>query len=407
MEELQKRSLQRTVALGSEPAEKRPLKPSQSRPLSKPRLLAISLGLMVALGGLAISMVLAAPDVEDNFARFWPLAFAGFPIVGALVLWRKPGNRVGLIMLWIGISAGIPQAINAAAVAVADPEFSAILERIGNSLPVDWILVIALLVVFPSGSPSSRTMTWLLRVLFILTPFMIALAIVADFPLPASGRDNPLALPALRAASEVAIAGFVIVPASATAALISIVRRWRNASGTDRLQFRWFAFGIGLLVIGVGSANLPWFNSVLTVLAIIVGVNAVPVAIGIAVLRYRLYEIDRLVSRTVSYAAVIAFLAIIYVSTVYLAQTLVGAESQVTVAASTLAAAAAFNPLRRRVQAVVDHRFNRSRFNAESEAAAFADRLHMAHDLNTVIDDLGDVLSQTVRPASSTLWIRG
>lgn len=328
--------------------------------------------------------------------------------MGALVLWRKPGNRIGLIMLWIGVTAGIPQAITAAAVTVTDAELSAILERIGNSIPIDWILVIALLAVFPSGSTSSRTMKWLLRILFALTPFFIGLAIVADIPLPASGRDNPLGVPALRAISEAAIAGFVVVPLSAFVALVSIVRRWRRASGTDRLQYRWFAVGIALLVVGVSATGfLPWFHPVFSVAAIVLGVNAVPVAIAVAVLRYRLFEIDRLVSRTVSYAVVIALLAVLYTATIYVVQVLVGAESEFAVAGSTLVAAAAFNPVRRRVQVVVDRRFNRARFDAESEASAFADRLHKALDMNTVIEDLSGVLSQTVKPVTSSIWIRG
>ena len=327
--------------------------------------------------------------------------------MGALVLWRKPGNRIGLIMLWIGTSAGIAQAITSAAVAVNEPRLSAILERIGNSLPIDWVLVIALIVVFPSGSASSRPMQWLLRILFILTPFLIGLAIVADVPLPASGRDNPLAVPALRGWSESAIAAFVIVPISAFMALVSIVRRWRKENGTDRLQYRWFAFEIAFLVVALTAGTLPWFDSVLNVLAIILGVNAVPAAIGVAVLRYRLYDIDRLVSRTVSYTAIIALLAVIYTGTIYLVQNLVGAETELAVAGSTLAAAAAFSPLRRRVLASVDRRFNRARFDAETEASAFAERLHKALDLSTVIGDLDTVLAHTVKPATSTIWIRG
>ena len=362
----------------------------------------------IALGGIAISLVWAAPDVESNFTRFWPLAFAGFPIMGALVLWRRPGNRIGLIMLWIGVTAGIPQAITSAAVRVTDTELSAVLERIGNSIPIDWILVIVLLAVFPSGSTSSRTMKWLLRVLVGLTPFFIGLAIVADVPLPASGRQNPLAVPALRALSEGVIAGFVVVPMSAVAALISIIRRWRRASGTDRLQYRWFAVGIALLVVGVSATGiLPWFHPVLSVAAIVLGVNAVPVAIAIAVLRYRLFDIDRLISRTVSYALLVAFLTVVYTATIYAVQALVGAESEFAVAGSTLVAAAAFNPVRRRVQTLVDRRFNRQRFDAEIEASAFAERLHRAVDLNTVVEDLSGVLSQTVKPVTSTIWIRG
>ena len=328
--------------------------------------------------------------------------------MGALVLWRKPGNRIGLIMLWIGVTAGIPQAITAAAVKVEGTELSAVLERIGNSIPIDWILVIALLAVFPSGATSSRTMKWLLRFLFALTPFFIGLAIVADVPLPASGRDNPLGIPALRSISEAAIAGFVVVPLSASVALVSMVRRWRRASGTDRLQYRWFAVAIALLVVGVSATGLlPWFHPILNVAAIVLGVNSVPVAIAVAVLRYRLYEIDRLVSRTVSYAVLVALLAVVYTATIWVVQVLVGLESELAVAGSTLVAAAAFNPVRRRVLTIVDRRFNRSRFDAETEASAFAERLHQALDLNTVIEDLSGVLSQTVKPVSSTIWIKG
>lgn len=368
---------------------------------------AIVLGLIVALGGIVTSLLWSAPDVTDSFARFWPLAFAGFPIMGALVLWRRPGNRIGLIMLWIGISAGIPMVITAAAVTVGEPRLSAILERIGNSIPIDWILVIALLAVFPSGLPPSPTLKWLLRILFIWTPIVIGLAIVSDVPLPATGRDNPLAVPVLRPLSEAAIASFVIVPVSASVALVSIVRRWRRATGTDRFQYQWFAVGIAMLVVGVGATGfLPWVHPVVNVGALVLGVNAVPVAIAIAVLRYRLFEIDRLVSRTVSYAVVIALLAGLYTLTIYVVQSLVGAESELAVAGSTLVAAAAFNPVRRQVQALVDRRFNRARFDAESEASAFAERLHKALDVKTVIDDLEDVLSQTVKPTSSTVWIR-
>jgi hypothetical protein len=151
---------------------------------------------------------------------------------------------------------------------------------------------------------------------------------------------------------------------------------------------------------------LPWFSPVVNVSAIVLGVNAVPVAIAIAVLRYRLFEIDRLVSRSVSYAVVIALLAALYTATIYVVQVLVGAQSDLAVAASTLMSAAAFNPLRRRVQALVDRHFNRARFDAGAEASAFAERLHRAHDLNTVIADLEGVLSQTVKPVRSTIWIR-
>ena len=223
--------------------------------------------------------------------------------------------------------------MTAAAVKATEPRLSAILERIGNSIPIDWMLVIALLAVFPSGTTSSPALKWLLRILFAWTPILIGLAIVSDVLLPATGRDNPLAVPALRTVSEAAIAGFVIVPVSAFVALASILRRWRRTTGTDRLQYRWFAVGITMLVVGVSATGfLPWIHPAVNVAALVLGVNAVPVAIAIAVLRYRLFEIDRLVSRTVSYAVVITLLAGLYTLTIYIVQSLIGAESELAVA---------------------------------------------------------------------------
>jgi hypothetical protein len=138
----------------------------------------------------------------------------------------------------------------------------------------------------------------------------------------------------------------------------------------------------------------------------IIGLTAIPAGIAVAVLRYRLYEIDRLISRSVTYAIVIGLLAGVYAAVVCLVQGLLGTECQLAVASSTLVVAAAFNPLRRRVQAVVERRFNRARFDAEREVAAFGDRLQGAVDLSSVTSDLGYVIANTVRLASTAIWIR-
>jgi len=152
------------------------------------------------------------------------------------------------------------------------------------------------------------------------------------------------------------------------------------------------------------SGNGPSLWGVINTLAWM-GVTALPVSIGVAILKYRLYEIDRIISRTLAYAIVTGLLVGVYAGLVLLATQVLRFHSTVAVAASTLAAAALFSPLRRRVQHVVDRRFNRARYNADQTVAAFAARLNDAVDLDTICDDLASVASQALEPAHVSVWI--
>jgi ABC-type bacteriocin/lantibiotic exporter with double-glycine peptidase domain len=136
-----------------------------------------------------------------------------------------------------------------------------------------------------------------------------------------------------------------------------------------------------------------------------VGFAVLPVCVGVAVLRYRLYEIDRIISRVVSYAIITAVLAGVFAGLVLLASGVLALKGSVAVAAATLIAAALFNPLRRRVQHVVDRRFNRARYNADLTVAAFASRLKDAVDLDSVREDLATVVQQALEPAHISLWM--
>ncbi len=186
---------------------------------------------------------------------------------------------------------------------------------------------------------------------------------------------------------------------------------WRRSSGERRQQLKWLASGAAVAIVSLVLAvafstsgtttavrewldNLAWF-----------GLAALPVSMGAAILKHRLYEIDRIISRTLAYAAVTGVLVGVYAGLVLLATHVLAVTTPVSVAAATLAAAALFSPLRRRVQRIVDRRFNRARYDAEVMVAAFALRLKDAVELESVRDDLADVVQQALEPAHVRVWM--
>jgi hypothetical protein len=217
--------------------------------------------------------------------------------------------------------------------------------------------------------------------------------------------DKPFGLPGLagRAAAVLVVPGLVLYALSLPAALLCVVLRFRGARGTERQQLRWVAAGAAvavlvLLPLPVG-ARLPAFMTGVAVLA-------VPVSVAVAVLRYRLWDLDRLVSRTITYALVTALLVVPYLLIVPVAGRLVAGSGSLAVAAATLAAAALFQPLRRRVQDLVDRRFNRRRYDAARTVEAFAARLREQVDLDALEAELLAVVEQTVAPTRASLWLR-
>ena len=182
-----------------------------------------------------------------------------------------------------------------------------------------------------------------------------------------------------------------------------LVLSWRRANGDRRQQLKWLMAGSTVAVAGFVISNMV---PALDPAAIAVGVGVVlPVCLGVAILKYRLYDIDRIISRTLAYAIVTGLLVGVYAGLVLLATRVLSVHTPVAVAAATLAAAALFNPLRRRVQQLVDRRFNRSRYDADQTVAAFAARLKDEVDLDSVRDDLAAVVQQTLEPTHLSVWI--
>jgi len=201
---------------------------------------------------------------------------------------------------------------------------------------------------------------------------------------------------------------FVVLIVCLVAAVAQQAAGYRRASGVRRQQLKWLASGAAVAVIcGVFGAVLNNAPGVWQVVGdvLVAGIAALPASMGVAILRYRLYDINRVISRTVAYGIIIGLLVGIYAGLVLLATQVFGLHTPVAVAAATLAAAALFNPVRRRVQNAVDRRFNRARYNADQTVAAFAARLKDAVDLDSVRDDLAGVVHQALEPAHVSVWI--
>jgi hypothetical protein len=226
------------------------------------------------------------------------------------------------------------------------------------------------------------------------------------------GFSNPLEIEALDPlTTALQFASYLFLQISALLVVISIIIRFRQATGDSRLQLKWMVYasalnGLVIVVVEVVFRLLvprlyqsgTWLVSLFILF--------IPVAIGVAILRYRLYAIDRLVSRTVSYGLVIGLSAMVYVGAVFLLRAVLPGESDLAVAGSTLAVAAMFNPARRRLQDTVDRRFNRGRYDAEQVAASFAARLRNQVELGSLTGGLTGVVTRTVQPASASVWIR-
>ena len=337
---------------------------------------------------------------------------AAFATVGALLAWKRPGNPIG----WLLSATGL--AVAAGGLGVLLGRFPRTL-TLSNWLGWIWLLGLGLCVfvvlLFPSGNLPSRHWRpvawaagaglagWVLGNAFAPT------IITARTPTP-----NPVGVtgPAGAIFKIMMAGGALLIIATGLAAILSLAFRYRRARTAERAQLKWLVYA-AVLIVAVLLAEAPAgqiagggdaANNLQNAMSI-GAVALVPVAIGIAVLRYRLYDIDRVISRTVAYAIVTAVLAGIYAGLVLLATRVFGSRTPVAVAAATLAAAALFSPLRWRVQRGVDRRFNRARYDADKTVAVFAARLKDAVDLDAVQADLASAVQQALEPAHVSVWI--
>jgi len=276
-------------------------------------------------------------------------------------------------------------------------------------------LCVFVVLLFPAGNlPSRRWRPVAWAVGAGLAGWVLGNAFAPTFITGSRSMPNPVGLTGLAGDmfKVMAFGGALLIVATGLAAVLSLAFRYRRARTAERAQLKWLVYAGALIVagllagaaagriVGPGNAASNLQNAMSSG-----AVALVPVAIGIAVLRYRLYDIDRVISRTLAYAIVTGLLAGIYAGLVLLATEVFRFSSPVAVAAATLAAAALFSPMRRRVQRMVDRRFNRARYDADTTVAAFAARLKDAADLDTVRDDLASVVQAALEPPHVWVWI--
>ena len=343
------------------------------------------------------------------------LAFLSFPTMGALIASRRPANAIGWLLLSIGLIAALLVASMGYAVyGLVTNEHGAPGATIAAWFvawlwfPLITIIPTFLPLLFPTGSPPSprwRPVAWLSgAVLAIVSvPAMVEGRLAeGDYNVP-----NPIGIPSLGDTEEqlFTIMGPVLLVLVGLS-LASLIFRYRRGSLQERQQLKWIALAIAVFL--VLTILEDGFNLRVPVLIFPLTLMAIPVSMAIAVLRYRLYDIDRLISRTLAYGSLTALLAGGYLIVVLALQSLlpIQDDSPLIVAVSTLAVVAAFGPLRARVQGVVDRRFNRTSYDAQLTVESFGRRLRDEVEIETLTTDLVAVVQQTVHPRHISVWLK-
>jgi hypothetical protein len=382
----------------------------------------------IAIGGVLLALFAAAVPLSglahqnlnagSGSVPVW--VSAAFAAVGLVLAWRRPTNPLGWILLAGSFFAALSE--DASYYTVADFGL-----RHGN-LPFGgvallvqpgWAPAIAafglLVLLFPDGRPPSTRWRWLVlgyvavAALWMTGTVVITARALAEHHTQVDSGGNLLLLsghdPAAGWWNVLQAVFFPLLAACWLASVAGQTLSFRRSSGERRQQLKWLLAGtvasMTCLALSAALRGTSWLSGPIGA----IGFLAIPVSIGVAVLRYRLFDIDRIVSRTLAYAIVTGLLVGVYAGLVLLTTEVFGFRTPVAVAASTLAAAALFSPVRRRVQRLVDRRFNRARYDAETTVAAFADRLKDSVNLDSVRADLAGTVHQALEPAHLSVWI--
>jgi hypothetical protein len=380
-------------------------------------MLAVFVVSMVVATILAVANGTFQQDAANQVLLF--LGFSAFMVVGALVVTHRPGNAIGWIFSAIALLAFTGQlaaqyAIYAYAIRPGSMP-GAVLAAWYALWP--WWLVTALILVFtpllfPTGrllSPRWRPVAWLAGVTTAVLTTLTSLRTELEVA-PGQVIANPIGVAAVGNPQEspVAPAVIIVLVVLAVAAFGSLVLRFRRSRGEERQQLKWFTYAAALLPLAAALTDV--LPAPLGNLVFAVPIVFLPVATGIAILRYRLYDIDRLINRTLVYGLLSALLAGVYAGAVLVLGQVFGGVGRDppswVVAGATLAVAALFQPARRRIQQVVDRRFNRRRYDAAKTVEAFSTRLRDEIDLDTLSAELLAVVNQTMQPTVVSLWLR-
>jgi hypothetical protein len=384
-------------------------------------------GLSVALivGWIALTRMTEPTDLELPYNSSLDVVVAlaiwlPFSVVGAIVASRHPRNTIGWIFCTTALVIGFAHLANGYAeywlaggwgsrsLGEAAAWFSSWVWSVAVVVPTTFLLLL-----FPDGrlpSPRWRPVAWLaaLGIIGLVAGLALEAGPLGDFPQIANpyGVDSPVVEVATLAAN-------IVVGVCMVAAAISVIVRARRAGRVERQQIKWLAYG-GAVVVGLifVAGVISIWSATASIAVISLALLGLPVSTGVAIVRYRLYDIDLLINRTLVYGVLTGTLALVYFGGVAATQTifrtLTGQEQQpqLAIVVSTLVIAALFNPLRRRIQGFIDRRFYRRKYDAAKTLEAFSARLRDETDLDALSDDLVGVVRETMQPAHVSLWLR-
>jgi hypothetical protein len=379
----------------------------------------IATALLLVIGVVAAALALIGHKdeaVPDDAPPWWSaisflVPMLAFAVVGALISLRQPENRIGRLLGVIGLLWAI--VIASIGVSVWALVTDALPKSVGEWTGVGanaWVFALGLtgtqlLVRLPDGELPSPRWRWYSRVtLGLIAVAALGMAAQTDRILDVKGTSNPVDLPW----AEPLAGAFLLVIMSFVVGVVALVRRYRLANEHDRAQLRWVAFG-GAAFIVIYLATLPGSNSDVVNSISQAGFALVPIGIGYAILKHNLYDIDVVINRALVYGALTATLAVTYLGSVLVLQLLLNGltgDSGLAVAASTLGVAALFRPARARIQAGVDRRFFRRKYDAARTLEGFSVRLRDEVDLGALDAELRGVVGETMQPAHMSLWLR-
>jgi FtsH-binding integral membrane protein len=342
-----------------------------------------------------------------------------FATLGALISSRRPGNVMGWIFLATGILGGVQMFSGQYATVALAPDglalpgsalaaWCAMLAQ--NSFPVS---ILFLVLLFPDGMLPSRRwrpLAWAMGV-FLATTLVVGALSPGPFP-EFPSVSNPFGVEGAKPSGSVLAAGQLGGLACVIATLLSLIVRFYFSRGEERLQLKWFTYAavVGLSTPLLLSSLAPAVFQMVGPFAWTLGFLSLPVSAGLAVLKYRLYDIDRIINSTLVYGALTVTLVGVYVGSVvsiqYAFRALTGSRSPLAIVASTLLIAALFNPLRRRVQNFIDHRFYRRKYDAAKTLEAFSAKLRDETDIDALNSELLSTVRETMQPEHASLWLR-
>ncbi len=365
------------------------------------------------------------PDVFSPYLLNLCVAALSLSAVGALIASRRPENPIGWLLCASGFLFGVEVFAGEYGVYMLFVERGSLPAEVVAWWLASWVwvpagqLILFLFLLFPDGrlpSPRWRIVAWLLACGIMLDTASFALVpgpLIESDPRGLPPVENPFGFESV--ARFLDLVGIVLNPLLVVLVLAPIAAlflRFRRASETERQQIKWVVYAAAVMTVAIVVVSV-WpalEGSRIGAVLFLAGFLAIPTAIGIAVLRYRLYNIDVIINRTLVYGALTIALASIYLGGVVLLQSLfralTGQESELAVVASTLMIAALFNPLRRRVQAFIDRRFYRKKYDATKTLATFSAKLRDETDLDALSGEVVSVVRETVQPEHVSLWLR-